>query len=306
MQTRLTLAAAALAVTGLAGAAHAAHSGLALTAGQNLINFDIENPGTVINTAPVSGLAAGETLLAIDVRPASGVVYGLGSNSNLYTVDPFSGSASLVGNGFDTPLSGSSFGFDFNPAIDLIRIVSDTNQNLVADEQTGNANIADTTPVFYADGDANDGEDPDIIGSAYTNAVPNAASTQLYGIDAGENVLVEQANNAGTLNTVGPIGFDVGGLGGFDIFTSPDGSNTAYASFADVGGSMLYEINLDTGLATSDGLIGGGEQVIGLTVSVFEDGNGPAVIPLPSAAFAFPAVAGIAAIARKRFRGASA
>lgn len=297
-------AAAALATT---GSAFAAHSGLALTAGGDLVNFDIENPGTVLNTAPVSGLAAGETLLAIDVRPATGELFGLGSGSNLYTVDAFTGAATQVGSTFMDALNGSSFGFDFNPVIDRIRIVSDLNQNLVANPNNGVANAAETVPVFYADGDVNAGEDPDIIGSAYINSGvgPAPAATQLYGIDAARNVLVEQANNAGTLTTNGPLGLDVGGLGGFDIFTSPDGVNTAYASFGGVSGSQLYELDLDTGLATLDGTIGGGEQVIGLAVSVFEDGGGAAVVPLPSAALAFPAVAGIAAFAGRRLRKSS-
>ena len=40
--------------------------------------------------------------------------------------------ATVVGAGFTNPLDGTSFGFDFNPQIDRIRIVSDANQNFVA------------------------------------------------------------------------------------------------------------------------------------------------------------------------------
>ena len=309
MHVRTTALFAATAAVALGTSAFAAHSGLALTAGGNLVNFAIDAPGTVINTAPVSGLAAGETLLAIDVRPATGELFGLGSGSNLYTLDPFSGAATQVGSTFMDALNGSSFGFDFNPVIDRIRIVSDLNQNLVANPNNGVANAAITTDVFFAAPDANDGEDPDIFASAYTNSGvgPAPAATQLYGIDAVNNVLVTQANNAGTLATVGTLGLDVGTVGELDIFTAPDGTNTAYAAFGNVSGSGLYEIDLATGLASFDGTIGGGEQVIGLAVSVFDQGGSPAVVPLPSAALAFPAVAGIAAFAGRRFRkGATA
>src|SRR5262245_31683828 len=83
--------------------------------GTQLVTFDTVTPGTV--SAPVSftGLQSGETLLGIDYRPLTGVLYGLGSTSRLYTINPTTGAATQVGSGtFAVPLSGTNFGFDFN------------------------------------------------------------------------------------------------------------------------------------------------------------------------------------------------
>src|SRR5262245_56674782 len=66
---------------------------VALTPQDNLLTFDSAAPGTVITSADVSGLQVGERLLGIDVRPATGQVYGLTSAARLYTLNPFTGAA---------------------------------------------------------------------------------------------------------------------------------------------------------------------------------------------------------------------
>ena len=92
----------------------------------------------------VSGLAAGEQLIGIDRRPKTGVLYGvgkLGTAGRLFTVDPTTGRRHPRRQpgrrphrrrppGGPIALSGTEFGFDFNPMADALRIVSDTGQNL--------------------------------------------------------------------------------------------------------------------------------------------------------------------------------
>ena len=82
----------------------------------------------------ISGLADGEVLVGIDFRPATGVLYGVGRIGNsgdgqLYTIDVDSGLATPVVDVRTIPLSGVTFGVDFNPVPDLLRIVSDAGQN---------------------------------------------------------------------------------------------------------------------------------------------------------------------------------
>jgi Domain of unknown function (DUF4394) len=48
--------------------------------GPNLVSFDLANP-TVGDTILITGVAAGETLVGIDFRPADGLLYGLGVNA---------------------------------------------------------------------------------------------------------------------------------------------------------------------------------------------------------------------------------
>jgi hypothetical protein len=62
-----------------------AESLISLTTTGNLVTFDISTPGTTDSSGAISGLLAGEVLLAIDRRPATGLLYGLGSTSRIDT-----------------------------------------------------------------------------------------------------------------------------------------------------------------------------------------------------------------------------
>ena len=234
-----------------------------VTAANSLVQFNSATPGTIDSTLAITGLQAGETVRGIDVRPATLQLYILGSTSRLYTLDPGTGAATQVGTGtFATALNGTSFGFDFNPTVDRIRVTSDTEQNLRLHPDTGAIAAVDTA-LAYATGDPNVGQNPNVVGSAYTNNVAGATTTLLYNLDSGRDVLVTQnPPNNGTLNTVGALGVDTSDVVGFDI-TNPGG--TAYAALAVAGSSRLYTINLTTGAATLVGNIGGTSAITGLT-----------------------------------------
>src|SRR4051794_24488520 len=66
------------------------------TSGNDLARFDSGATG-VVTSAPVTGLQAGEPLVGVDVRPANQLLYGLGSSSRLYTINPLTGAATPVG-----------------------------------------------------------------------------------------------------------------------------------------------------------------------------------------------------------------
>jgi len=264
--TRLQLLLAAL-VAGLAlGAwpaprAHAAGGStiVAITTANTLLRFDSAAPGTILSTTAVSGLQGGENLLGIDFRPASGQLYGLGSTSRLYVIDLTTGVATQVGAApFAAALSGTEFGFDFNPVVDRVRVVSDADQNLRLNPSNGVLAATDTT-LSYAVGDANAGANPNNVGAAYSNSFVGATVTTLYGIDSNLDILVIQnPPNNGSLNTVGPLGFDTSGTVGFDIATA----GTAFASLSVSGLAGLFTINLATGAATPVGSIGTGATAI--------------------------------------------
>lgn len=222
-----------------------------VTADNQLVLLRSDAPGNVQYHVALSGLPSGERIVGLDKRPATGALYGLGASSRIYRIDVGSGAAQALGDPFSPLLEGSSFGFAVNPVADSLRSVSDTRQNLRVDAGSG-AVIAAETPLEYAAGDGGAGTSPAVIGAAYTNSVPGATSTTLYDVDSARDVLVTQnPPNAGTLTTVGALGVDVTGPGGFDIATS----GVAYAALRRAGQANpeLFTVNLATGAATAIG-----------------------------------------------------
>ncbi len=208
-----------------------------------LVTFDSAAPATITSTRVISG-TIGSAILGIDFRPATGELFALGGNSQLYTINTGTGTATAVG-GPIAGLSGSNFGFDFNPTVDRIRLVSDAGQNLRLNPATG-AIAATDTAYTYAGGGT-----PTITAVGYTNSVAGATSTTLYGIDYTLNTLALIGSpNGGAVTTVGALGFDVDADASLDI--TPDGQ--AFLS----SGFDFYRVNLTTGSATllgrTDGL----------------------------------------------------
>ncbi len=147
------------------------------------------------------------------------------------------------------------------------------------------------TNLAYATADPNAGVDPNFVASAYTNNLsPPPATTTVFGIDSGLDVLVRLGGvngtpspNTGQLFTVGGLGADTDDRTGLDIATDPAGPvDTAYASLTAPGSdtSVLANINLSSGAATPVGQIGpGGFAVRGLAIGV--PGGLPADPPPP-------------------------
>lgn len=178
---------------------------------------------------------------------------------------------------FVPPLSGTSFGFDFNPTVDRIRVTSDTRQNLRLRPDTGATAAVDGT-LTYAAGDAGAASTPRVVGSAYTNSVAGATSTTFYALDAGRDVLVIQnPPNAGTLVSIGSLGINAGDNAGFDI-SAVDGVAYAALQVSPNVSSGLYRINLTTGASTSVGRIGGRTAIRALAAA----GTAPADTAAPS------------------------
>ena len=205
----------------------------------NLLILNFMNVGTPISKT-ITGLQTGETILGIDMRPATGQLYALGSSSRLYVLNTSSGAATAIGTvPFATLLSGTSFGFDFNPTVDRIRCISNTGQNLRLHPETG--------LIAAVDGILNPGT-PSVTASAYTNNFAGATTTVLFNIDNVTDKLNRQdPPNNGTQVEVGALGVNVEAVSGFDI-TSRSGIGYAALKIADK--SAIYTINLTSGATT--------------------------------------------------------
>lgn len=245
---------------------------------------------------PIEGLATGETLIGFDVRttsmePGLDIGYAVASSGAIYgleddAVDPVL-NATLVANLSFPPapapqaLAGTSFGVDFNPRADLLRIVSDTGQNLRVNLQAGRMIAgADGVPVARAAGFAFvDGTTrlvapaPQIVATAY-RAAP-AMGTFQFALDARDSSLYRVAvPNDGALARVGalgvtlPVNADGAARQSFDISGAADVTVLAAMRAAGQAQSTLYSVDLATGAATAIGAIGSAGPVNAITARV--------------------------------------
>jgi hypothetical protein len=237
----------------------------------------------------LSGLAGGETLVGVDFRPATGDLYAVGrigadAVGQLYVIDVASGQATPVG-ARTIPLAGTGIGVDFNPVPDLLRIVSDTGQNIRVRPTDGTVAGTDTPLAYPGAGDPNATRTARVVAVAYTN--PDAdpqTNTVLHDIDVnragdadrdGDGLAIQVPPNAGVLNTVGSLGVDADDLAAFDI--GPNGEALAALRPSGSQVSRLYSLRLPSGDAVDLGQIGRrGEQVVGLAIQV-----GPVCAPMP-------------------------
>ncbi|MBL8805064.1 MAG: DUF4394 domain-containing protein [Planctomycetes bacterium] len=263
MQTLRTIVAlgAAFLVTSAAAQAQGNLIGLELR-GKRLVSFDAGAPGTLLSITPIVGLAPGEALVGIDVRPSTGELVGISTTSRVYFIDPLTGVALAKGaSSFAPSLNGRGVGLDFNPVPDRLRVVTNWDQSLRLNADTGAVAGVDTS-LAYAPGDAGFGANPNVVACAYTNAFAGATSTTLYGIDSERDVLVRiggvngtPSPNGGQLSSVGALGVNTGSFAGMDI--SAYGGAFAVMNLAGESVSKLYTLNLATGAATLQGAVGG-------------------------------------------------
>lgn len=255
-----------------------------LSNSNQLISFKLTKPADV-STVAITGLTSGETIVGIDYRlrtdvaDKSGVLYGLSSLGNLYTINASTGAASnrraLTAAADDstlpfTGLNGNSFAVDFNPAADRLRVISQTGQNLRINVDTG---------ATITDGNLNGLLNPQVAAAAYTNSYQGAvSSTALFDLDNTSNRLLQQIPpNDGNLVSIGALGITLGTNSGFDIAGGDNG--LALATVADVSSntSSLYRINLTTGAATPAIAVGG---TANLQASKIGTNTTPALIDL--------------------------
>jgi hypothetical protein len=275
--------------------------------GTQLVRFNTGTPGTQ-TVVTLTGLVAGESLVGIDWRPATGQLFGVGvdenaNNGTVYVIDPQTAATTAIGvsgqlqwvdtlgNTVDLPAASAGWGIDFNPTVDRIRLVNATGLNARANPITG-------API---DGDAGSaGIQPDgalsvsgggaalIASTAYSNSFDGTTITTQYTLDAAQSRLyIQDPPNNGTQTAPRPV--TLGGaplaftaVSGFDIPPSVQvgaanapvdfGFGLALLEVAGVG--SLYRIELGSGAATLVGtLVGAAPR--GLAV-----GDGPSPIPV--------------------------
>jgi hypothetical protein len=268
--------------------------------GTRMLLFSSNDPATVV-TRNITGVAAGETMVALEFRAHTGRLFGLAVNGTantgtLYnisqqngtTTTPLPSGIALVddaGVTRDLPLASGGYAMDFNPTSDRIRVVASNDLNFRVSPATGlpsdaNPNVAGLQA------------DPNITPSsanvaeiAHTNAMDvDGEISTLYAIDAVAGQLCIQVPNAGTLSSCLPLtlngapmplsqrrGFDIPGNVRAPAADAAVVSGIGYmaATGSVTGTTHLYEVNLASGALTDRGPIGDGTvQVSGLTVGL--------------------------------------
>lgn len=253
----------------------------AVSTSNQLVRFNAGQPQKLLSSRPLTGLAAGDTLIGVDYRVAKGQLFGLGTSGQLYRIDTRTAAASPVGAPTALPREGATeWGFDFNPTVDRIRVVNDAGFNLRLHPDTGA--LVDGDPnqpgvqfdgrLAYDPADANAGKAPGIVAAGYTYNKDNDKITTNYALDGRLGLLVHQGSkegaqpvvspNTGRLYTVGSLG-----IGSFQRATLDisDVSNTAYSAVTTGQKSVWYRIDLATGRATRIGTVAG-EALVGAAI----------------------------------------
>lgn len=242
----------------------------ALSDNNQLHEINIRNTGAPLRSFAVTGLEQGDMLKGIDFRPATGQLYAISSMNNLYQVNVKAGDqegkATRIGTAPIASALNGQVGFDFNPTVDRIRVVTSSTQNLRLHPETGAIVPGDSPLNGYAN--------PMIGAVAYTNsragvmAAPAGAGTTLYDIDPSTDMLyIQNPPNPGGLVTVGPLGLNIQDVGGFDI--SPDVNPSDVYPIASVKFADKWEldfVDLATGKLQKLGDFPANVNVIGIAI----------------------------------------
>jgi hypothetical protein len=259
--------------------------------GNRLIGFSTSAPETLSLDLPITGVNVGESLVALDVRPQNGLLYGLGidptaNSASLYAISTRTGFAGLVGtpgaiafvdaagNPIDFPDPAVvGYGMDFNPAVDRLRVVAgglnfriDANAGTPIDGNFGGGAIAGINP----DGPIS-GATTTVSATAYSNDQPNTTVTTQYTLDDSSNTLyIQNPPNTGTQTAgqtlvIGASVVDFTAVNGFDIpaFVNAPASNapasgSAFAALTVGGNNAVFRIDLVNGQSVALGSIGAG------------------------------------------------
>ena len=286
----------------------------ALTDANQLVSVNRNIPSQLRTSTQLTGfMTSGEAAIGMDFRPFNGNLYVVTKDSanvgRVYTANTSTGALTFIAmlvadtvrdpNGTANPtqlspqyttLSGTSFGVDFNPAADALRVVSDTGQNLriLLDSDrrgaTAGSTITDGTLTGLPAGF-------NTTGAAYTNSFDGTSTTRLFDIDTVNDRLVLQNANDGIISDAAPLGFNATAANGFDI----DGETNVGYALLTVGASKgLYTVRipdareiataaLTTNVASKIGDVNISGNVVGFAVAVKTN---PTVVALTGTAIA--------------------
>ena len=265
-------------VTAPAANAHVLINGSSIAALATTFPAGLDSP------LALTGLNTGDTLVSIDRRPQNGFLYGLGYNAaagtvQLYTISsttgiaaPLGATGTFIASDGVTPVpvgagAGTTFGIDFNPTVDRVRVVNSAGQNFRMNPNNGAFVDGTAGGVLNMDGGIN-GPTSGVQETAYTNSAANSTVTTQYALDLTTDALcIQNPPNAGTQTLCQTLSSPVDAVLGFDIApginvttaSAPaNGSGVAVLKLTGQANETLANVNLTTGAVTALGSIGSG------------------------------------------------
>jgi hypothetical protein len=239
MNIRTILAASAAVLIGSV-AAQAAE--VAALTGDNTVSIVDTGKKAVTKTWKIDGVAG--KVLGIDVRPADNMLYAVGADGGIYTVDLKTGKATMKSKLEKNVDAKTMVTVDFNPVADRLRLMSNDGTSLRINVDDGK--VTTDGSHKFAETDMHKGEKPNVIAGAYSNSVKGSKETALYNIDGTIGALLKQAPpNDGILNAIGKLGVKATTVA-FDIWSDGNGKNEAWL----MAGDWLHSVDLATGKAT--------------------------------------------------------
>ena len=242
-----------------------------------MLRFACDRPGRLQSRQPITGIPPTEDVDGIEYRAADLEIYAVTTDRSmvgrLYTLEESTAVATfrcVIGS---EPLNGASpnaFGVDFDPAADLLRIVSRADQNLAIDPDGGPVCPAtEHGELHYANGDPNEGRDPGVTAAAYTTDFDTLAD-----IDVNLDVASLQDLSSGALSTFFPFDIivDAAPQSGFDIACDDEVVLAALRRFS-TNRSRLYYYRL--GEVHSRAIGDKGDVVRGLAIDPATCPGGP-------------------------------
>ena len=219
--------------------------------GTSLRIFELDEPDDDDYVAEVSGLSGQESrgleaaLIGIDYRVQDDAFYGVGELGGIYTLNTKTGAATLVST-MTIPPEGEHFDVDFDVNEEVLRVVSDTRQNVVHRLDTHTTTSDGTLEL-------------ESTGIAHTNNdMSTQTTTSAFGVNARNAYLVQLIEpHDGNMFGLGTLGLSsVSDIVGFDIQSKVAGgrtvANTGFASLrtSDTAQPDLFKIDLLSGKAT--------------------------------------------------------
>jgi hypothetical protein len=217
--------------------------------GRLMATYTTDRPDRFDWFKQIVGFVGDDAAIGLDFRVQDGLLYLVGNKGGVYTVkftpEPVLAKVSQL----TVALYGTTFGVDFNPAADRLRVISDNGQNLRHNlaahttEEDGNLNTPPSPATTKG-----------VTAAAYTNNDLNPESgTTLFGIGTIlDQVLIQSPPNAGNLVPTGSLTVDAGLKAGFDVFSVLSGGKaSSVLGFACLtasdGSTSLYSVNLLNG-----------------------------------------------------------